>query len=138
MAHEAEWSSYPCLLGLSFFSLAFPGVKPGRSGGFSVPVPAVKFVAIITPFVTLTISSEYYRDGTPVVRFLCDKGPGIYEGNPLTVTITANVPVKLYCNATDLSGDGGTTPATRLSVRFDGLEKWREPFHPSKTGRPGR
>jgi hypothetical protein len=128
----------PVLLGVVLLLSGVSWGEAWKEWSFSGPAPTVKLVAIITPSVTLTISSEYYRDGTPVVRFLCDKGPGIYQGNPLTVTLTANVQVKPYCNATDLSGDGGITPATRLSVRFDGLEKWREPFHPSKTGRPGR
>ena len=105
----------------------FSGVAFGNSWQ-ELPGPTVKLVARIEPSVTLTISSDYYENGTPVVRFLCDKGPGIYEGNPITVTLTANVQVKLYCSATDLTGDSGTIPATQLSVRFDDPERPNEPF----------
>lgn len=98
-----------------------------------VPGPTVKLVAKIEPFVNLEISSDYYDNGTPVVRFTCDQGPGTYDGNPLTVKLTTNVPVKLYCDATDLVGPGeATIPAGQLSVRFDDPEKQNEPFHSFK------
>lgn len=98
-----------------------------------VPGPTVKLIACIEPFVKLEISSDDYDNGTPLVRFLCDHGPGTYDGNPLTVKLTTNVQVKLYCNATDLAGPGeATIPVRQLSVRFDDPEKPHEPFHSFK------
>jgi len=124
-------ASWRCWVLVAILFSLFSGVAFGDCWQ-ELPGSTVKLVARIEPFVSLEISSEYTESGTPVVRFLCDKGPGIYEGNPLTVRLTANVPVKLYCDATDLSGDGGAIPATQLSVRFDDPEKQNEPFESFK------
>lgn len=97
------------------------------------PGPTVKLIACIEPFVKLEISSDYYDNGTPVVRFLCDRGPGTYDGNPLTVKLTTNAQAKLYCDATDLAGEGeAIIPVRQLSVRFDDPDKPHEPFRSFK------
>lgn len=121
------------LLFLMLLFLAFLFCFPAfaRAEGWQETAgPVVALVATIEPFVNLEISSEYYDNGTPVVRFLCDRGPGMYDGNPLTVKLTSNVPVKLYCDATDLAGKNGfSIPEKQLWVRFDDPEKKNEPFH---------
>lgn len=94
------------------------------------PGPSVILSAQVEPFVHISVSSEYEKDGKPLVQFSCDRGPGRYEGNPLTVHVSANVPIKIYCSATDLQGETGTIPATQLEVSFDDPEKPNDPFHP--------
>lgn len=121
------------LLSLILLFLAFLFCFPAfawAEGWQEVAGPVVALVATIEPFVNLEISSEYYDDGAPVVHFLCDQGPGMYDGNPLTVKLTTNVPVKLYCDVTDLAGKNGfSIPENRLWVHFDDPEKKNEPFH---------
>ncbi|NSW76765.1 MAG: hypothetical protein HPY68_08360 [Candidatus Atribacteria bacterium] len=119
------------VIGLVLVLFLFTFSGPARPDSWQeVPGPTVKLIACVEPFVKLEISSEYYDNGTPVVRFLCDRGPGTYDGNPLTVKLTTNVQAKLYCDATDLAGEGeAIIPVEQLSVRFDDPDKLHEPFH---------
>jgi len=89
--------------------------------------PTLKVVAIIKPYINITINSpatiqSNVSTETPTIVFDCDQGPGVYQAlNPLVFNISSNSAFQLQFEATELTEQESsfTIPPNQLSVRFN-------------------